>query len=68
MTARLLARIERLRPHRSGSFVVFRDPGESDLDVKLRALAVGRPVVVAPRPCKTSEEWLLTYAPLRSTA
>ena len=63
MNARLLARLERLQPRKRASYVVYREPGDSDLDVEIKVRAAGRPVVVAPRPCKTIEEWLLTCGP-----
>ena len=64
MNARLLARLERLQPRKRTSYVVYREPGDSDLDVEIRVMTAGRPVIVAPRPCKTTEEWLLRYGPL----
>lgn len=68
MTSRLSARLDRLRPLRISGMVVYREPGESDLDVELKILAAVRPVIVAPRPCKSAEEWFLTCAPLQGGA
>jgi len=60
MNARLLARLERLQPRKRASYVVYREPGDSDLDVEIKVRAAGRPVAVLPRGFETTEEWLLS--------
>ena len=64
MTSRLAARLDRLRPLKIDGFVVHQNPGESDLDIERKALTAGRPVIIAPRPCNSAEEWLLTCGPI----
>jgi len=64
MSARLFARLERLQPRRRDRMVIHQEPGESDMDVEIKVLTAGRPVMVAPRPGRTTEEWLLRYGPL----
>jgi len=56
--SRLNARIERLQPIRTWPMVIYYEPGESEMDVERRAASSPRPVVVAPKPCATTEEWL----------
>lgn len=68
MSSRLLARLERLRPRQLSRLAVEARPGDSDMDIEIKVLAASRPVIVAPLPCRSSEEWLLTYAPMRGTA
>jgi hypothetical protein len=68
MTARLYARLARLQPRRLDRMVVHRDPGDSDLDVEVKALEIGRPVAVMPRPCRSAKEWVLTYGPIGGAA
>jgi hypothetical protein len=63
MSARLLARLERLQPRKRESFVVRIAPGDSELDIEMKVLAAGRPVFVLPQRCRTTEEWLLKYCP-----
>ncbi len=58
--SRLNARIERLQPMRTWPMVIYPEPGESEMDVERRAASSSRPVVVAPRPCASTEEWLET--------
>jgi hypothetical protein len=59
-TSRLTARLDKvllqLDPLKR-RMVVFVEDGESDMDVVLRT-AVTWPVVMAPKPCATAEEWL----------
>ena len=54
----LNARLDRLQPTTLGPMCIFTREGESDADLERRIAAAGRPVVVAPRPAKTNEEWL----------
>ena len=54
----LQGRLDRLEPTSLDSMCIHPIEGESEMDLKRRIAAVGRPVFVAPRPAKTTEEWL----------
>ena len=56
--SRLNARVERLQPISTWPMVIYPEPGELEMDVERRAASSPRPVVVAPKPCATTEEWL----------
>jgi hypothetical protein len=43
--------------------VVYMRDGESELELAQRIAAVGYPVIVAPEPCATTDEWLAHFAP-----
>lgn len=57
-TKNLSERLNRLQPEKLELLCVFLAPGESELELQRRIAAAGRPVVVAPKPCSTVEEWL----------
>jgi len=57
-TRNLSGRLDRLQPAASVQMCIYPMEGESETDVLCRAAAVGRPVIVAPLPAKTTEEWL----------
>ena len=63
----LKGRIERLEvlqnPPPTRSCVIYIREGESEMDLARRVAAVGRPVMVTPKPCATVEEWLLKCGP-----
>ncbi len=65
MTSRLNARLEKLSlmTRENQAFVISRRDGESEFDLELRIRAIGRPVVVAPEPSATIDEWLMRHAP-----
>ena len=54
----LNARLDRLQPTTLEPMCIYTKEGESDADLERRIAAAGRPVVVAPRPAKNTEEWL----------
>jgi hypothetical protein len=63
----LTARVEKLatmRGSRARCMVVFRREGESTERALARS-GVTWPVIVAPEPCGTTEEWLRRYAAKR---
>lgn len=57
-TSRLTARLDKLQSNQPRSMCIHPQPGESEVDLACRAAAVGYPVVLAPKPCTTVEEWL----------
>ena len=62
-TKQLNGRVDRLRPSSPRPTCIRFEPGESKESIHRRAAAVGYPVVIVPRRCKTTEEWLSLYAP-----
>jgi hypothetical protein len=58
----LRQRIERIQPSAPRPYVLFQEEGESDMEVTNRAAALGYPVVITPRTCRTTEEWVRTYS------
>jgi hypothetical protein len=62
----LRGRIERIElernPPKHRSYVVYQRDGESAEEAIARA-GVSWPVIVAPEPCATTEEWLRRYGP-----
>jgi len=63
MSTRLFARVERLQPRKSRSYVVRYDPGDTEADIEAKVRDARGPIMLAPRGCYTSEEWLAKYAP-----
>jgi hypothetical protein len=65
----LRGRVERIelerspQPHRRT--VVYKRDGESNEEAMARA-GVRWPVIIAPEPCATAEEWLRRCAPARA--
>lgn len=57
-TKNLNERLHRLQPGNMGQMCIHPAEGESEADLQRRIAAAGRPVVVAPKPCSTIEEWL----------
>jgi len=60
-TKTLRQRVERLQPSAARPYVLYLEEGDLDRDVTRRAAALGYPVFIAPRTCKTTEEWVRTY-------
>ena len=54
-----LDKIEAVTRHRP--MVVYMRDGESELELAQRIAAVGYPVIVAPEPCATTDEWLAQF-------
>jgi len=65
----LRGRLERIElerrppPHRK--MVVYKRDGESEEEALVRS-GVRWPVIIAPEPCATTEEWLRRCAPTRA--
>ncbi|MGD9879458.1 MAG: hypothetical protein AB7F22_15100 [Reyranella sp.] len=59
----LNARMDRLQPTGLRPMCVYFQPGDSEESIRRRVAAVGYPVVVVPRPCMTTQEWLALYGP-----
>ena len=53
-----IQRLEQARQTLKTNFVIRYTPGEPDAEIERRVEAAGRPVVLAPMPCETIEEWV----------
>ncbi len=60
-TRNLRQRVERMGPTSLQPMVIFPQTGESEASLMWRVQTAGRPVIVVPPTCTTTEEWLATY-------